>query len=125
MLWKVYFVILVIICPLQILGFIQSRLTFPDAPLDLLSAFFNIGILIIGPVITFLYSFQKRLFTQRMWLYSFWFVLVGNLYAIYFLIFPFASQNPNIGIPWFLVLLQLIYVPLLIANHRYQNEFCS
>ena len=116
--WKIYFVLLTLFSTLQALGFVLARLATPGAPFDLVSGIFNIGILILGPLVTYLYAFKKNLLSSEIWKGTFVFIAVGVTYALYFLFFVMPHRLPGHHVPLLLFVLHLGYVPLLVANYR-------
>lgn len=120
--WIFYFGLLSLFSALQVIGFVMMRMAFPDAPFDVVSGIFNIGILVLGPLAAFVHAFKKKFLSPTIWKGVFAFIVAGIVYALYFLLFVMRQRMPGYQIPWPALALYLIYIPLLIANYRLSRE---
>lgn len=116
--WIIYFVLLSLFSALQVIGFVMMRRAFPDAPFDVVSGIFNIGILVLGPLAAFVHAFKKKFLSPTIWKGIFAFIVAGIVYALYFILFVMQHRVSGYQIPWPGLALYLVYVPLLIANYR-------
>ncbi|MES2670189.1 MAG: hypothetical protein V4673_07185 [Pseudomonadota bacterium] len=119
MILKLYFILFVIFSSLQITGFVIARLAYPDAPFDIASGIFNIGIIVLGTAVIFLRAFNKTSWSAGIRKAVFAFLAAAVIYAIYFSVVVGRSHSASGHIPWLLVGLHLFYVPMLFASFRY------
>ena len=118
--WKIYLGFLIVVALLQISGYVISLSKIRYFRIDILSYFFNIGLMILGPFMVYAYAFKKKFANPFMWKIIFYYFLIGVGYAIYFNISKTIHVSLNYALAHYInVALLIIYIPLLFATYKY------